>query len=91
MGEAPCDVPHPDSDGVLRIDARGWEGYEHAGTPESITHNGAESNRWTVSGTEVYLGSQRDKVIVEFSVDGDVLTVLEDEDREIYRRCRKEA
>lgn len=88
MGEAPCGVPHPDSDGVLTITANGWQGYEHRGSPEAVRELAA--NRWVVTGEEIYLGSQRDRVTRTFALQQDALVISEPDYAETYRRCSGE-
>lgn len=87
MGEAPCTVPHPDSDGVLTITPRGWQGYEYSVTLHSVTRDPASANRWRIAGEESYLGSQRDLVEPVFDLSGRRLTLREGDAMEVYSRC----
>ena len=86
MGDAPCDVPHPDSDGTLTITAKGWQGYEHYGLPASV--KSVSPQQWVIEGDEYYVGSQHDHVSKSFALRGSVLTITEPDYVESYSRCK---
>lgn len=86
MGDAPCDVPHPDSDGTLTITAEGWQGYEFYGSPTSVKT--VSKQEWIVEGDESYVGSQHDHVSKRFALRGGVLTISEPDYVESYIRCK---
>lgn len=88
MGDAPCAVPHPDSDGTLLITAEGWQGYEHRGSPERV--QAAANHHWMIEGEEIYLGSQHDRVSRRFILKQGTLVISEPGYTETYQRCRME-
>lgn len=87
MGEAPCNVPHPDGDGVLTIIDNGWQGYEHRASLRSVASMSSVPARWRIVAEEVYLGSQHDLVESTFELTGSRLIIHEGKTVEVYSRC----
>lgn len=87
MGDAPCGVPHPDSDGTLTITSEGWQGFEYYGSPEVV--QSLSPHEWVIEGEESYQGSQHDQVRKRFTLKEGFLTISEPDYVERYSRCKR--